>query len=74
MGSRRSAADPLLAKDVRDLLKYEVAQELGVPLGPGYNGHLTAKEAGAVGGKIGGSMVRVMVRYAQAFLLPTRPG
>ena len=30
--------------------KYEVADELGVPLSNGYNGNLTAKQNGSVGG------------------------
>ena len=30
--------------------KYEVADELGVPLSNGYNGDLTAKQNGSVGG------------------------
>lgn len=30
--------------------KYEVADELGVPLSSGYNGDLTAKQNGSVGG------------------------
>ena len=30
--------------------KYEVADELGVPLKSGYNGDLTAKQNGSVGG------------------------
>lgn len=30
--------------------KYEVADELGVPLKNGYNGDLTAKQNGSVGG------------------------
>lgn len=30
--------------------KYEVADELGVPLSDGYNGNLTAKQNGSVGG------------------------
>lgn len=46
-------------------VKYEVAEELGVPLSHGYNGNLTTEQAGQVGGKIGGSMVREMIRIAQ---------
>ncbi|MEW9672828.1 small, acid-soluble spore protein, alpha/beta type [Ammoniphilus sp. 3BR4] len=46
-------------------VKYEVAKELGVPLQKGYNGHLEAKDAGRVGGKIGGHMVKEMIRMAQ---------
>ncbi len=48
-----------------DDVKYEVAQDLGVPLKPGNNGNLTTEEVGQVGGKIGGSMVREMIRLAQ---------
>ncbi|HIW34111.1 MAG TPA: alpha/beta-type small acid-soluble spore protein [Candidatus Paenibacillus intestinavium] len=48
-----------------DNVKYEVAAELGVPLHPGENGHLTTESVGHVGGKIGGSMVREMIRLAQ---------
>ncbi|MDI3270114.1 MAG: alpha/beta-type small acid-soluble spore protein [Bacillota bacterium] len=45
--------------------KFELAQELGVPLVRGYNGHLTSREAGQLGGHIGGQMVRRMIRFAQ---------
>ncbi|MNN65827.1 Small, acid-soluble spore protein, alpha/beta type [compost metagenome] len=48
-----------------DDVKYEVAKELGIPLQPGNNGGLTTESAGHIGGKIGGSMVREMVRLAQ---------
>lgn len=48
-----------------DDVKYEAAKSLGVPLGPGNNGGLTTEEAGMVGGRIGGSMVREMIRLAQ---------
>lgn len=55
------AVDPERPDDV----KYEVAKELGVPLHPGENGQLTTESVGHVGGKIGGSMVREMIRLAQ---------
>lgn len=45
--------------------KIEVAKELGVPLKKGYNGQLTSVQAGKVGGKLGGSMVKELVRMAQ---------
>ncbi|WP_264739584.1 alpha/beta-type small acid-soluble spore protein [Cytobacillus firmus] len=48
-----------------DKVKYEIAEEAGVPLKPGYNGRLTSKQAGTVGGKIGGSMVKELIRMAQ---------
>lgn len=46
-------------------VKYEVAKELGVPLHPSDNGDLTTEEAGKIGGKIGGTMIREMIRLAQ---------
>ncbi|MFC5403484.1 small, acid-soluble spore protein, alpha/beta type [Cohnella soli] len=49
-----------------DDVKYEVAEDLGIPLHPGGgNGKLTTEEAGKVGGQIGGAMVREMIRLAQ---------
>ncbi len=45
--------------------KFEVAKEVGVPLKEGYNGKLTSEEAGKVGGRLGGSMVKELVRMAQ---------
>ena len=38
------------AKGALDRFKYEVANELGVPLTNGYNGNLTSKQKGSVGG------------------------
>lgn len=46
----------------------EVAKELGIPLKEGYNGQLTSFEAGKVGGKIGGSMVKELIKMAQESL------
>jgi small acid-soluble spore protein D (minor alpha/beta-type SASP) len=45
--------------------KFEIAEEVGVPLKKGYNGGLTSHQAGKVGGRLGGSMVRELVRMAQ---------
>ncbi|MDD4075385.1 MAG: alpha/beta-type small acid-soluble spore protein [Eubacteriales bacterium] len=42
-------------------LKSEVASSLNVNLKQGYNGDLTAREAGSVGGE----MVKRMIRYAE---------
>lgn len=46
-------------------VKYEVAEEEGVLLSNGYNGELKSKDAGKIGGNIGGSMVRELVKIAQ---------
>ncbi len=45
--------------------KYEAAQELNIPLQHGYNGQLAAKDAGRIGGQLGGSMVKELIRSAQ---------
>jgi small acid-soluble spore protein D (minor alpha/beta-type SASP) len=47
------------------LAKFEAAKEVGVPLEEGYNGKLTSVEAGKVGGRLGGGMVKELVRMAQ---------
>ena len=49
------------AKGALDRFKFEVANELGVPLTDGYNGNLTSKQNGSVGGY----MVKKMIE-AQA--------
>lgn len=38
------------AKGALDRFKFEIANELGVPLTDGYNGNLTSKQNGSVGG------------------------
>lgn len=45
------------AKAALDRFKMEVAQEVGVNLKQGYNGDLTSREAGSVGGM----MVKKMI-------------
>lgn len=45
--------------------KHDVAKELGIPLDKGYNGDLTTKEVGKIGGKIGGEKVRKMIQAAE---------
>ena len=40
------------AKNALDNMKYEIARELGVNLKQGYNGDLTSRQAGSVGGQM----------------------
>lgn len=47
------------------LAKYEVAEEKGIPLDKNYNGNIKAKDAGKIGGEIGGSMVSEMIEMAK---------
>lgn len=49
------------AMDSLDRFKYEVASEVGVNLKNGYNGDISAKDAG----KIGGNMVRKLIQQAE---------
>lgn len=42
--------------------KYEVADELGVPLSNGYNGDLTAKQNGSIGGYMVKKMIQAQER------------
>lgn len=46
------------AKDALNKYKMEAANEVGVNLKQGYNGHLTSKEAGSIGGQ----MVKKMIK------------
>ena len=45
------------ARAAMDKFKMEAASEVGVNLKEGYNGHLTSREAGSVGGQ----MVKKMI-------------
>ena len=40
------------AREAMDKFKMQAAQEVGVNLQSGYNGHLTSREAGSVGGQM----------------------
>jgi len=56
--SRSNRVEVPEAKAAIDRFKTEVASELGVNLKEGYNGDLTSREAGSIGGE----MVRRMVK------------
>ena len=49
------------AKGALDRFKFEVANELGVPLTDGYNGNLTSQPHGSVGGY----MVKKMIEQQE---------
>lgn len=49
--SRNSIVVPE-AKEALNKFKMEAASEVGVDLKDGYNGHLTSREAGSVGGQM----------------------
>lgn len=56
--SRSNRVEVPEAKAAMDRFKTEVASELGVNLKEGYNGDLTSREAGSIGGE----MVRRMIK------------
>ena len=56
--SRSNRVEVPEEKAAMDRFKTEVASELGVNLKEGYNGDLTSREAGSIGGE----MVRRMVK------------
>ena len=49
------------AMEALDKFKYEVASEVGVNLKDGYNGNISARDAG----RIGGNMVRKLIQQAE---------
>ena len=59
-GSNNSSSNNMAVPDAKDAMKRfkeEVASEIGVPLKDGYNGDLTSKQAGSIGGE----MVKKMI-------------
>jgi len=50
------------AKAALDQFKYEVANEIGVPLKQGYNGDLTSYQNGSVGGYMVKKMIEAQER------------
>ena len=57
------------AKEAVDKFKMQAAQEVGVNLQNGYNGHLTSREAGSVGGQ----MVNEHATRTNEVLHPEKP-
>ena len=60
----------ILPQSVLDQFKWEVADELGLSSKIEEKGwaNMTSRECGHVGGRIGGSMVKTMIRRAQESL------
>jgi len=50
------------AREALDKFKMESASEVGVSLKQGYNGNLTAREAGSVGGQMVKKMIEAYER------------
>ena len=61
MASSRNQKVVPEAASALDKFKYEVASEVGVNLKQGYNGDLSSRDAG----RIGGNMVRKLIQQAE---------
>lgn len=57
MANSNSNSNSKASKAAMEQFKMEAAREVGVSLGQGYNGDLTARQAGSVGGQ----MVKKMI-------------
>ena len=53
------------AMDSLEKFKYEVASEVGVNLKNGYNGDISSRDAG----RIGGNMVRKLIQQAESNMI-----
>lgn len=60
--ARRNRAEVPEAREALNRFKYEVANELGVPLKQGYNGDLTSYQNGSVGGYMVKKMIQEQER------------
>ena len=71
--SRRNNNSGILPQSVLDQFKWEVADELGLSSKIKTQGweNMTSRECGHVGGRIGGSMVKTMIRQAKDSLNST---
>jgi hypothetical protein len=49
------------ASNALDKMKYEIASQVGVNLKNGYNGDITSKDAG----KVGGNMTKKLIEMAE---------
>lgn len=61
MASKRKSIPE--ARAALDAFKYEVANEIGVPLKRGYNGDLTSYQNGSVGGYMVKKMIEAQEKY-----------
>lgn len=68
--SRKNKSNSILPNSVLEQFKWEVADELGLSSKIQSQGweNMTSRECGHVGGRIGGSMVKTMIRRAKESL------
>ena len=66
MSNNTSSNKAAVPKGALNRFKFEVANELGVPLTDGYNGNLTSKQNGSVGGYMVKKMIEAQERSMSA--------
>lgn len=61
----------IMSEDVLDQFKYEIAGQLGIKEKIETQGwaNMTSYECGKIGGKMGGAMVKVMIKNAEQYLM-----
>ena len=65
MATKQSSSSKIMVPQARAAMnkfKMEAANEVGVNLKQGYNGHLTSREAGSVGGQMVKKMIEAYER------------
>ncbi len=65
--ARSNRGPSVLSPQIRDQFKYEIAENLGLTdeiLTKGW-ADMPSRQLGRIGGKIGGNMVKVMIREAE---------
>jgi hypothetical protein len=65
--ARRKHGPSILPSGIRDQFKYEIAANLGLSDEIQNKGwaNMPSRQLGRIGGKIGGNMVKVMIRQAE---------
>lgn len=69
--AQRTKGPSVLSSQIRDQFKYEVASELGLRNEIEEKGwaDMPSRQLGRIGGKIGGNMVKVMIKHAEQSLI-----
>lgn len=68
--ARNNRSKNLIDPKLLDQFKYEIADELGLSNKINTQGwaNMTTREVGQIGGRIGGNMVKIMIRNAQKMM------
>jgi len=67
----RRRRNKIMSEDVLDQFKYEIADQLGIRQKIENEGwsNMTTQEVGKIGGKMGGAMVKVMIKNAEKYMM-----